>query len=240
MIAQRKGDYFSIKIDDNIVQKEVNHLQNTLIGRVSMAPGDNPYSLEELKSKLEQVWGLSGSWILIPLRKGYYNIQLPNVADRDRILDKRSWGLKPGLLRVQRWVKGFNPYKVNTTLAQVWVRIFEIPLEFFHPQIIQAMASALGTVIKSDERTRTRSMCHYARVLIEVDMTKGCEDYIMFESEGQVMFASLKYEQLPPFCNHCGIVGHSLDSCRAAPRRSEKVERVPKSPVIPKSYTQGT
>lgn len=33
----------------------------------------------------------------------------------------------------------------------------------------------------------------------------------------------LLYEQLPPFCNHCGIVGHSLDSCRSVKgRKGEK------------------
>lgn len=75
-------------------------------------------------------------------------------------------------------------------------------MEFFQPKIIYALASALGSVIKIDERTRQRSMCHYARVLVEINMTKGCEQFIMFEYEGQVMFASLTYEILPPFCDH--------------------------------------
>lgn len=69
------------------------------------------------------------------------------------------------------------------------MHIYEIPMEFFQPKIIHALASALGTVIKMDDRTRNRTMCHYARVLNEIDMTKGCENYIMFESDGQVMFA---------------------------------------------------
>lgn len=49
-------------------------------------------------------------------------------------------------------------------------------MEYFHPQIIVAIASALENVIKLDEHTQSRSMCHYARVLIEVDMFKGYED----------------------------------------------------------------
>lgn len=35
------------------------------------------------------------------------------------------------------------------------------------------------------------------------------------------MFASLKYEQLPYFCSHCGIIGHSLESCRSLHGRKE-------------------
>lgn len=70
-------------------------------------------------------------------------------------------------------------------------------MECFQLNIIQALASALGSVVKIDDRTKNCSMCHYAIVLIEIDIAKGCEDFIMFESEGQVMFSSLKYEQLP-------------------------------------------
>lgn len=55
----------------------------------------------------------------------------------------------------------------------------------------------------------------------------------MFESEEQVRFASLKYEQLPSFCNHCGFIGHSLDSCRASKGRKEEEERAPKIPTKP-------
>lgn len=88
-------------------------------------------------------------------------------------------------------------------------------MKFFQSKIVRALASALGTVIKMEDHTKNRTMCHYAKVLIEIDMTKVCEDYIMFESKGHVLFASLKYEQLPSFCNHCSFVGYSLDSCRS-------------------------
>lgn len=81
---------------------------------------------------------------------------------------------------LQRWVKGSNLYKVNSNLAQVWVRIYEISMEFFQPRIIHALASALRTVLKLDDRTKNGTMCHYARILLEIDMTKGCEDFIKF------------------------------------------------------------
>lgn len=118
---------------------------------------------------------------------------------KDKVLSRRTWNLKPSVMWMQRWVHGFNPYKVNNTLAQVWVCIYEIPMEFFQPRIIHAMTSVLGMIIKLDDCTQQGSMCHYAWMLIEIDMTKGCEDCTMFESEGEVIFASLKYEQLPHF-----------------------------------------
>lgn len=44
-------------------------------------------------------------------------------------------------------------------------------------------------------------------------------------------FASLKYKQLPPFCSHCGIVGHTLETCRAVAGWSTKQDK-PKAPKV--------
>lgn len=82
-------------------------------------------------------------------------------------------------------------------------------------------------IIKMDERTRNGCMCHYTRILIEIDMTKESEDYVMFEIAGEVMFASLEYKQLPPFCNNCGIMGHSLDICQSIKVRTDELYKVP-------------
>lgn len=119
MVAQRKGEFLSVKVDDALVKNGVSELAHSLIDKLSLAPGDFPYTLDNLSSKLSQAWGIAGVWQLVPLGRGYYNIQITNLIDRDRILDRRTWALKPGMMRLQRWVRGFNPYKINTTLAQV-------------------------------------------------------------------------------------------------------------------------
>ncbi|KAL8509367.1 hypothetical protein ACS0TY_016537 [Phlomoides rotata] len=213
MVATRKGEFLSVTLDDLLVQRGVEKLQNSLIARLILAKGEEPYPLETLTWKLEATWNISGNWKLIPIGCGYYNVQLLNLDDRDKILGRTSWSLKLGVIRVQHWVRDFNPYKTSTSIVQVWVRLFEIPMEYFQTPIIHALASALGTVIKLDERTRDRSMCHYARALIEIDMKQKFEDYIMFEAEGHYSFASVKYESLPTFCNGCGIVGHNFVDC---------------------------
>lgn len=61
--------------------------------------GYSTYTLKNLHSKLSHIWGIVGDWALIPLGRGYYNIQLPKMEDRNKILDKRTWILEPGLLR---------------------------------------------------------------------------------------------------------------------------------------------
>lgn len=52
MHTQRKGEYLSIKVDNTLVQRNISLLQNSLIGKLTLAQGDAPYSLESLKNKL--------------------------------------------------------------------------------------------------------------------------------------------------------------------------------------------
>lgn len=63
-------------------------------------------------------------------------------------------------------------------------------------------------------------MCHYAWVLIEINMTKGCEDFIMLEMKELVLFASIKYEHLPSFAVTMVLWGHSIEHCRSVRRRN--------------------
>lgn len=60
MTAQRKGEYLSIKVDDALVKNGISELAHSLIGKLSLAPGESPYSLDALYSKLSQVWGDHG------------------------------------------------------------------------------------------------------------------------------------------------------------------------------------
>lgn len=74
-------------VDETLIQDGVNKLQNSLIEKLSLVTGDKPYSLEDLHLQLGQIWRISGAWNLVPLDKGYYNIQLLNLEDKNRILD---------------------------------------------------------------------------------------------------------------------------------------------------------
>ncbi|KAL8542608.1 hypothetical protein ACS0TY_003478 [Phlomoides rotata] len=124
MVATRKGEFLSVTLDATLVKRGVEELQNSLIARLIMARGEEPYSLEDLSRKLEATWNIYGGWKLVPIGRGYYIVQLPNLDDRDIILGRSTWSLKPGVVRVQRWVRDFNPYKTKTSIAQVWVCLF--------------------------------------------------------------------------------------------------------------------
>ncbi|KAL8477942.1 hypothetical protein ACS0TY_030009 [Phlomoides rotata] len=67
----------------------------------------------------------------------------------------------------------------------------DLPMEYWQPGILEAMATALGTLIKIDDRTVQRRMGHYARILVEIDMKNELIDKIMFKISGVCSFANI-------------------------------------------------
>ncbi|KAL8511903.1 hypothetical protein ACS0TY_018371 [Phlomoides rotata] len=157
-------------MDEGLHKQGVLELRDSLIRRVTHARGDKPSVQADLIKKLTAIWGVKTPWSLIPIGKGYYIFHFSCGDDRERIFAKRTWQIKSGFLCLQRWVQDFNPYKVSSSVAQVWIRISELPLEYWNTNIITTLTSAVGTVIKLDERTASRSMGRFARVLMELEL----------------------------------------------------------------------
>lgn len=84
---------------------------------------------------------------------------------------------------------------------QCWIRIHELPLEYWHPKILFEIIGSLGTPISLDENTRTRNFGHYAGILIDVDLTSKLYDEIMVERDGYAFYVEMEYEKLPYFCS---------------------------------------
>lgn len=132
-------------------------------------------------------------------------------------------------------------------MVNIWVRIFELLMEYFHESIIEDIALPLGHLVNIDERTRNREMCYYAWVLVELDLWKDKEYHIMYERSGHNLISSVGYELHPEYCIHCQIIGHSIANCRTfmGKRPKDKDNSKPPPPLggdqpkkTPKEWTR--
>lgn len=67
----------------------------------------------------------------------------------------------------------------------------------------------LGVSISVDECTATQRRVTYARILVEVDVSKPLPKSIMVEDEnGKVYDQAFFIEWIPHFCQKCQTLGH--------------------------------
>lgn len=230
--ATKVGAFYSIEVDEEDYQKGVDRYKQSIIGRVFYPPKDRPRSIELLRARLKDVWGISSEIRVVPLGKGFYNIQFLNLEEKTRVFSRSVWNLNPGSISLRRWTPDFNPYKLNSSIAEVWVRIYELSLEYWSPKLILGIASAVGNPVKIDERSTDGSLGHFTRVLVEVDLKNSLQERVMVVRKDLSFFVGIRYENLPAFCTNCCITGHNVAACRfrKGPEGGADKPRRPKSP----------
>ena len=122
-----------------------------------------------------------------PLGRGFYNFLFEHPDGFSRIWTTGTVSLQPGLLRLSQWTKDFNHYSQTQTHASIWIRLVALPQEYWRERTLKEIASVVGTPISIDGPTRNRAFEHYARILVDIDLSKRVYDEILVEREGFVL-----------------------------------------------------
>jgi hypothetical protein len=174
-----KGDTLSIKISQEEYSKGVEDCKHALRARLTLNKGDKPYSARDLSSKLAKLWKTTAGWKMVPLGKGYYNFLFDSADDFRKIWAVGTVNLKPGLLRFSQWTKDFKYQTQKQTHVTIWIRLMELPQEYWRERTLKEIASAVGTPIDIDGPTRNRTFGHYARILVDIDLSKRIYEEIL-------------------------------------------------------------
>ncbi|XP_050212400.1 uncharacterized protein LOC126663639 [Mercurialis annua] len=208
------GGFVSIKVSQSVYEHRVNSCKNSLIGRVTLTKGESPWKQIDLKSKLTGIWNLDSNWKLISLGRGFYHILLSNEETLKAIWSRGSIGLKPGILRLLPWTPGFNPEEQKSTTTQVWVRIHKLPWEFWDKQLLAEISRGIGVPLKIDHNTINGELGHFARVLVDMDLSKSIHHTLRVETADSKFWVDLVHENLFELCTTCLSIGHSSLNCR--------------------------
>jgi hypothetical protein len=208
-----KGEQLSIRISEDEVLAAILDCQNVLYGRSTLPKGSSPVHILDLKERISKFWKTKGPWSMVSLGKGYFEFVFSSLDDLSVVRSIGAWNLSPGDLRTFAWTINFNPHKVQQTIAQTLILLHGLSREYWRKKTLFEIAGALGTPLALDEVTNKRNFGHYTRVLIVVDLTLEMREIILVERKDFDFYVDVEFEKLPPFCNSCRIVGHSVKNC---------------------------
>lgn len=123
----------------------------------------------------------------------------------------------PVLLR--EWRRDFNLKKDLLRALPLWVKLPNLPLYLWGDNTLGKIVSAIGSPIVTDECTASKLQVSYARILVEVDITKELPQEITIrDRSGNKLQQAIKFEWKPEFCPKCQKIGHKCGE----PKREEK------------------
>ncbi|XP_031101801.1 uncharacterized protein LOC116005700 [Ipomoea triloba] len=162
-----------------------------------------------LNQRLPGMWNLQGKMTLIDIGYGCFVARLDNKVDYLHVLLDGPWNIFDNYLVTQRWELGFRPCTARFSKMAVWVRLPELPMEYFRDDTIRAILENVGKPLKLDRTTVVATKGRFARAAVEIDLNKSLVSEVWVDNEVQLV----EYEGLHVVCFHCGVVGHREQAC---------------------------
>ena len=104
---------------------------------------------------------------------------------------------------------------VQLSSLLIWVKFFNIPLEYWIVTSLGYIASVVGIPLHLDTLTENQLRLSFARICIEVDV--NCEfpkTALLDMGNGKYSTIRIEYPWVPQICSHCKIFGHSHLKCQ--------------------------
>ncbi|XP_013713507.1 uncharacterized protein LOC106417212 [Brassica napus] len=120
-----------------------------------------------------------------------------------------QWRAFGSYLMVRAWSPEFDPLKDDIVMTPVWIRLSNIPVNFYHRLILMGIAKGLGTPIRVDLTTLNVERARFTRICVEVNLTKPLKGTVLINGERYFV----AYEGLSNICSKCGIYGHLVHGC---------------------------
>lgn len=137
-------------------------------------------------------------------------------ADSDRIhaLFEGTWYFFNDLIVFKTSMGLHKPTYMSFDSIPFWVQCHNVPLPFMILQLLEALWKGLVLLLRLMQE-RGRCVGKFARIRIELDITKSLRQGIWVQSETEIdkICILLLYERLPNFCYGCGRIGHVLRDC---------------------------
>ncbi|CAI0376389.1 unnamed protein product [Linum tenue] len=186
-------------------------------------------SYTAISLRLNTIWAKAGGIQVTSMKNNYFLVRFTSGLDYDRAITNGPWMIGQNYLSVHMWDRDFDLYNHEISSTLVWARLLDIPIQYFHEDAVMRIGCRIGKPVRIDEATRTAARSDYARVCVQVDLTKPLLS--KFSIKGKRYF--IQYEGLEKICLKCGTYterGACYCSQTQVPMEAENVEPEPNSP----------
>ncbi|KAJ4842005.1 hypothetical protein Tsubulata_044327 [Turnera subulata] len=166
-------------------------------------------SYRALTSKISSLWKLKGHFKVIDLENKFFVVRFDKKEDYIHCLVRGPWSVFNSALCVFPWRPDFCASSGKVEKAMVWVRFPELPLHTYHTSILNTLGDLVSESIRIDHATREYQRGRFAKIAVEVDLTKPLKETILFKGKAQKVI----YEGIPTICYNFGKADHSMAMC---------------------------
>ncbi|XP_042044112.1 uncharacterized protein LOC121789818 [Salvia splendens] len=212
----------SIYFSGSEIQRLASSLGHAIVGKFSHSIPAS-YQIQKALDNIKFYRGYTWNYI----NAKHILVQFEDMADYARLLSRPKgmpvWFIDRHPMRVFKWSPDFDAY-CESPIAAIWCNLIGLPIHLYDQSALYAIGKLLGNPIQIDRATANKSRLSFARLYIEIDITKAPPEEIILDICGRPLVQQVKWDKIPPYCVDCKHVGHKSEVCYA----SGKTARPPK------------
>ncbi|XP_028108293.1 uncharacterized protein LOC114307109 [Camellia sinensis] len=163
-------------------------------------------------SRITSLWQPTGVIHGIDLGNHYYLIKFHLDFDLHKVLNDGPWFIGVNFLAIQKWEPEFHTDKATMSTTVLWAHLHGLPIEHYDRSILKRLGNRLGTLLKIDVHTENGDRRRFARLCIQVGLSKPLISKIKVGS----FIQKVSYEGNTSVCFDCGRLGHEKGDCKVS------------------------
>ncbi|XP_009770244.1 uncharacterized protein [Nicotiana sylvestris] len=197
------------QLDKEEVEQETQNWKSDLIVYII---GDIP-GYNYMKNYVAQNWAIVGEPEVFLHDEGYYIIKFQSVADMNEILYSGPYTINNRPIVIKPWSPDFDLKTEFLIEIPIWVKFPKLPINCWGAKSLSSIASTIGTPLYADSCTAKQTRISFARILIEVNVTKPLPDEVeVMDPTGRFFQQPVLYDWKPNFCEKCMKIGHDCNA----------------------------
>lgn len=126
-----------------------------------------------LLNRVRSLWGIPDqNFSIMDLGHGFFLAKFKKKRDYNYVLQEGPYTVAGHYLVVKKWSQDFRPSLERISSTLVWVRLPELPIEYYNAMFFTRVGNKLGTTIKIDKNTLEAKRGCYARICVEISLDK--------------------------------------------------------------------
>ncbi|XP_075077189.1 uncharacterized protein LOC142163933 [Nicotiana tabacum] len=158
---------------------------------------------------VSQNWAQAANPDLYLHDEGYYMIKFQTIEDLNAVYYSGPYSINNRPIILKPWTPEFDFNTEFPTEIPLWVKFPNLPMNCWSSNSLSRIASVIGTPIFADECTSKQTRISYARMLVEVNVTRELPEAItVLDPNGRQFTQEVIFDWKPEFCQLCQVVGH--------------------------------
>ena len=128
----------------------------------------------------------------VNLGKDFFLIRFSSTEDYDKVLRGGPWFVGEHFLAIRPWEPYFKASEAKLSSVAVWVRLFELPIEFYDREVLKEIGKAIGPVLCIDAYIATESNGSYTWLCVQINLEKPLTKWVRVgRSNQQVLYEGI-------------------------------------------------